>query len=1040
MDLEEIKSYVSIYLEEIKRELLAEEATELTYRSFLKKLIESIIKESYISEERKNVKGTGRPDYTSFFKNIKIGYIETKDIDIDLEKELFSDQINKYMNGAIPNLILTNYLHFMLVRNDNGKHACIFDVNLSNLRDMKIKKTNLPIENILKLSELFQSFFNFNMPVIKDSYELSFELAKRTKLLRMLVKEQLEFDLIDLESGLTPTNSIYEFYLGFREIVNDADIELCVNAYSETITYGIFLAKIHSIKTKLDRNNSHIFIPSNIMIIKKIFLNITGDELPDNVTWIIDEIIEILNLSDMEKIISNFSMNSSNYRDPFTHFYEDFLEVYDPERRDQLGVYYTPDPVVYFITTSVNILIKQMFHRQSGFASSDVTLLDPCLGTGTFLAKAFVTVLDEIKNQYQGAEVSVIREHLLKNFMGFEISIAPYIISHLKLNLILNNVSYYLDKNERTQVYLTNTLDTGEMDGLGPFMGVLSSEIKNANEIKIKLPIMTILGNPPYFKRSANKSYWILNLLEDYKRDLNEKRLGNLDDDYVKFIRFAQWKIEQNEHGIIGFITNNSFIDNTTFRKMRQSLSETFNYIYILNLHGDSNLKEVTPDGQKDENVFDIQQGVSISFFIKIKESTEHHLFYYDLWGSRSNKYSFLHSNDINSIKWKEIPTNQKYYLFKPLPVTIGEKYEEYIPINKIFNCIISGLETKKDKFIVNFTKKDLVNKLNKFVSPHYTDEEIKKDLSIDDIIIKDSKGEKKYEFKVSDARNAVSKEGIQDNLIRPYNYRPFDTRWIYFSSKCVSRTRQPLSNTVNDEDLCLSISRMTKSSEFSSILVANGLVDWKYCEYSRGCYFIPLYVPKEENEKLIKPEYTWKGKNPNFTTNFIRFLKAHYEKIPEIKDIFNYVYAMLYSRAYRQKYKDYLKIDFPRIPFVKDLTLFIQLSKLGCELINLHSLKNMPNNISFKFLGNGSDNTIKNIKWKDNKIWINQEKFYDGITKNIWNFEIGGYPVISKWLKSRKNRCLSYSEIQDLLNIINVINETNKIMDNIESITEKLF
>jgi predicted helicase len=451
-----------------------------------------------------------------------------------------------------------------------------------------------------------------------------------------------------------------------------------------------------------------------------------------------------------------------------------------------------------------------MFDRELGIASSDVTLLDPCIGTGTFLAKAFVTVLEEIKNQYQGSEISVIREHLLKNFMGLEISIAPYVISHLKLNLLLNNNDYHLDKNERIQVYLTNTLDPGEISELGAFMGVLSSEIKNANEIKINLPIMIVLGNPPYFKRSANKSYWILELLEDYKKDLNEKRLGNLDDDYVKFIRFAQWKIEKNGHGIIGFITNNSFIDNTTFRRMRQSLSETFNYIYILNLHGDSNLKEMTPYGEKDENVFDIQQGVSISFFVKIKDSTEHHLFYYDLWGTRSSKFSFLNSNDINSINWKKIPTNQKYYLFEPLPVKLGEKYEKYIAINKIFSNIISGLETKKDNFIVNFTREDLVKKLNKFVNPHYTDEDIKLDLVLDDIIIKDSNGKNQYEFRVSEARNAISKEGIQDRLIRHYNYRPFDKRWIYFSSKCISRTRQPLSNIVADRDVCLCISRMT--------------------------------------------------------------------------------------------------------------------------------------------------------------------------------------------------------------------------------------
>lgn len=1023
------------YLQKLKHEYSTGDSTELTYRSFLKSFIESVVEGSYLSEEKKKVHGIGRPDYTSFFNNVKNGYIETKDIDVDLEQELEGEQIARYVTGAIPNLILTDYLRFILVRTDeNGKPTKILEASfVNNLHDKKIHVEN---EQIQKLENLLSAFFNYSLPTIKSAKELANELAKRTRLLRDLVREQLELDIDEQEKDNTPSDSIYEFYIGFREIVKDAPLEMCVNAFSETITYGLFLARIGT-KNKITRDNASSFIPSTIKIIKKIFMNISGDDLPTSISWIVEEIIDILNASDLDKIIADFDFYGKNYRDPFTHFYEDFLQVYDPEKRKQLGVYYTPEPIVSFICRSVNQIIKKDFGRQYGLASSQVTLLDPCTGTGTFLARAFLIALEEARRSMKGAETQLIKSHLLANFSGFEILVSPYVISHLKLTLLLNKENYQLEKNERLQIYLTNTLDDAEAKELGAFMGVLSSEVKTANEIKLMRPIMVVLGNPPYYYQSSNRSEWILELINEYKKDLNEQRHGNLDDDYVKFLRFAQWKIEKNESGVIGFVTNNGFLDNTTFRLMRKSLLSTFNDLYILNLHGDSNKKERAPDGGIDENVFDIRQGVAISLFVKVPESTEHHVYYHDLWGKRLDKSSFLDDNDLSSIKWEEVFPDQQYYSFKPLDLESIAHYQDFFAIDKIFDLSNSGILTKKDDFLVCYEKNDVLQKMKQFTNAKLSDDEIKRSLNIDDIEVDRIKH--KFEFKVSDARAIIRKEGIDPQYAVRYFYRPFDIRWIYFSPKLISRPRKPESDLMLRDNLAMCISRFTKVSDFASVLVADGLVDLKYCESSIGCYFFPLYKDKDnDNALLVEPSHKWKGRPPNFTPEFTNFISALYRDTPSPAEIFYYIYAILHSPTYRSKYRDYLKIDFPKIPFVKKHDRFAELSSLGKKLVNLHLMKDIPNIKTVRYSGTGSDNTIRFVKRERNSVWINENKYFDGIPDEIWNFEIGGYQVLNKWLKSRKDVALSYPHIEYFTNLTKVIISTIDLMKEIDQIAKK--
>jgi type I restriction-modification system DNA methylase subunit len=601
-----------IYFKDIFREFKQRQTTELTFRSYLKKLIEKTFPELKLSEENKQIRKIGRPDFTCFKKNgIKVGYIETKDIGIDLDKELGGEQIKKYSEGAIPNIILTDYMRFILCKNQEP----VLDVQLFDISDLKKGNAFINNDKIRKFKQLIETFFGYNLPTIKNATELAIELSKRAKLLRELGKEQLEEDIKNPNSQ--EKSSIYDFYEAFRELIKEADIGECIDAYSQTITYGLFLARIGS-KNGLSRDSAVSYIPSSIKIIKKIFSNIIGDSLPSNLSWIIDEIIDILNSADIDKILSEFVFEGKNYKDPFIHFYEDFLKEYDPEKRKHLGVYYTPEPVVSFITKSINKILKRDFGKSKGFADDSVKSLDFATGTGTFLANSFVLALKEIRESgLSGIEKEKIKNHLLKDFYGFEILVSPYVIAHLKLEVLLKEEGYTLENNERVQVYLTNTLnDPNEtINTLIGFMKELSYETMIANLVKKEKPILVVMGNPPYSGMSANKGEWINNILkkgytkpngtkdEGYYfidgKPLGERNPKWLQNDYVKFIRFAQWKIDKSGEGIVGIITSHSYLDNPTFRGMRQSLMKSFNTIYILNLHGNSRKKEKSPDGTK---------------------------------------------------------------------------------------------------------------------------------------------------------------------------------------------------------------------------------------------------------------------------------------------------------------------------------------------------------------------------------------------------------------------------------------------------------
>ncbi len=1018
--MKEFDSYFNELSEEYKRG----ESGELTFRSYLKDLFKALFPELQLSEENKKIRNIGKPDFTCLKKNnVKIGYIETKNIGIDLDEELKGEQLKKYSEGAIPNIILTDYLRFILYKNQEA----VLDVRLFDIDDLKKGKAIIANESIKKLRQLIETFLSYELTTIKNANELAIELSKRAKLLRELGREQLEEDIQN--SNAQERSSIYDFYEAFKELIKESDIDECVDAYSQTITYGLFLAKIGS-HNDLNRNTASSFIPSSIKIIKKIFNNITGDALPSNLSWIVDEIIDILNSADINKILSEFVFEGKNYKDPFIHFYEDFLKEYDPQKRKHLGVYYTPEPVVSFITNSINEILKKEFGKSKGFADDSVKSLDFATGTGTFLANSFVLALKEIrKSGLGGIEKDKIKNHLLKDFYGFEILVSPYIIAHLKLEVLLKEEGYNLENNERVQVYLTNTLnDPNEtINTLIGFMKELSYETMVANLVKKEKPILVVMGNPPYSVSSSNKSEWISKLMKDYKEELEERNIQPLDDDYIKFIRFAQWKIEQNNNGIVGIITNNGYLDGIIHREMRKKLIKTFNRIYILNLHGDSRKKEKAPDGSKDENVFDIQQGVCIGLFIKNKKLLGNKISYADLYGKREKKYSYLYEHKFGENMWEELDINKPYYFFAKKYLSNKNKFSKFVKITDIFELNSYGIKSSRDDLVVGFSKSELIDRFN-ILSGKKSDQEVRQLLNIEDT----------NTWKLSKAREELKSKNIDDLLLK-YEFRPFDTRWIIYDPSLVERNRyNVMRNIILHENLVLACVKQNKGEQIHTLITNN----IGCCDYvTNHTFFFPLYVFNEETKNAEQHTFTENvirvksGKKPNFKESFVNYINEKYNgKQITPEEILSYIYAVLYSPIYRKKYQEFLKIDFPSIPFVKDYSNFKKLSELGTELMNLHLMKTSLSKNITKFEISGS-NMVTKVVYKDGKIYINDTQHFENVPKNIWDFWIGGYKVLDKWLKSRKGKKLSHQDIEQFVNIIGIIDDTIRIIKGIDKI-----
>jgi predicted helicase len=771
-------------------------------------------------------------------------------------------------------------------------------------------KTIPPAEHEKEFINLLDNFFSFSLPKVYNARSLAIELAKRTRFLRdeVIAQEVAEEE----KKGF-----ILGFYEAFRKyLISGLTKEEFADLYSQTVTYGLFAARTRS-ENSFNRKLAYDFIPHTIGILRDVFKFISLGDLPQQMEWIIDDISEVLAVADVKKILHQF-FHEGKGKDPIVHFYETFLSEYDPRMREKRGVYYTPEPVVSYIVRSLHYTLKEHFERADGLASDPVTVLDPAAGTLTFLAEAAKVAVDEFVAKYgEGGRENFIREHILKNFYAFELMMAPYAVGHLKVSFLLEELGYKLTEKDRFKFYLTNTLEMEELAQTElPGMASLSEESHEAGKVKKEQPILVILGNPPYSVSSANKSDFIEKEMELYKEDVRkEKNIQPLSDDYIKFIRFAHWKIDQVGKGIIGMITNNSYLSGLIHRGMRKKLLGSFNEIYILNLHGNSRIGEKCPDGSPDENVFDIMQGVSIALFIKSNNQNNEpgKVYYRDIYGLRENKYKYLNDSDIKTTEWKELQISDPYYFFVPKDFSLQYKYDKFIKLTNIFNKWGSGIKTNRDHFLVDQNKSNLIRRIEMMVDTKLDDDLISTAFQLKDGKYWNTKRERE---KIRNNKN-------WKNQFFSYSYRPFDIRWIYYQPNLIEIGRGGASKSLMrnffwDNLGLVTIRSEAKQVDFSHSFLSNCLADVHYI--GGQTYIFPLYLYPDSTEKglFLKTKKDIK-QQLNLKCELIEIINNSYNEEPTPKMIFNYIYVILYSNIYRTKYDEFLKIDFPRIPFTKN-------------------------------------------------------------------------------------------------------------------------
>jgi hypothetical protein len=1011
------------YLKRIYEVAQTGDAREESYYSSLEELLtvfaDSINKKHIHITTLPKKTEAGNPDFRVWDgKQNIVGYIEAKEPFVEnLDYVENSEQLERYRR-TFPNLILTNFFEFRLYR--NGK--LVDKVLLARPFIIHELRAVPPVENKDKFLNLLDKFFSFSLPKVYTAEILAIELAKRTGFL----KDQVVLE--ELKEGKAPILGFYEAFQKY--LIAGLTQESFADLYAQTVTYGLFAARTRC-ATGFNRKLAYDYIPRTIGILRDVFRFISLEELPKQMEWIVDDVSDVLAVADVNEILSKF-YHEGKGRDPVYYFYETFLAEYNPEERERRGVYYTPESVVSYIVRSLNVILKERFDRPDGFASNSVTVLDPAAGTLTFLAEASKLAVQEFAAKYgEGGKESFIKEHILKNFYAFELMMAPYAIGHVKMALLLEELGYKLGEDERFKFYLTNTLEMEELEQTAlPGMSSLAEESHLAGKVKKEKPILVILGNPPYSGHSSNVGEWISKEIKTYYKvdgkPLGERNPKWLQDDYVKFIRFAQWKIDQAGEGVLGFITNHSYLDNPTFRGMRQSLMNSFDEIYLLDLHGNSLKKERCPDGSKDENVFDIQQGVAISLFIK-RKGLERKVFHSERWGLRENKYDWLLENDIKTTKWQEIKPKSEFYLFTPREEALLEAYSKYPRITEIFPTNSVGIVTSRDDFVIDFDRQPLVGRIKVFRDKELSDE----------VIIQAFKLKDKANWKVAKAREKVSKDDSWEEAITQILYRPFDIRWIFYHDELIERPRKEVMRHMMHENLGLISTRFVFRKEygFHHAFVTEYALDINQIQSPGTAQLFPLYLYLGKGDMFSDEEA--KARKPNLNPKLIELLTEVYRKEPTPEEIFYYIYAVLYSNIYRNKYAEFLKIDFPKVPFTRNYELFSTIGKYGSKLVDLHLMKSAElNNPIVKFQG-GGDNQVEKPTYhkEENRVYINDHQHFEGIEKEVWEYQIGGYQVLDKWLKDRKGRKLSLDDIKHYCQIATALEETIEIQRDIDNI-----
>ena len=1023
-------------------------ATEHSYRADLQKLLSSIAPDVTALNEPKRVK-CGAPAFLVSQGGIVIGHVEAKDIPVGIRalKDSNKDQQKRYL-AALPNLIYTNCLDWDFYR-DGELVASV------SIADFLMGVQPRP-KDFATLENLLREFVTQRPQTITSPRDLAERMAGKANLIKDVLGKTLRDDA-ELQSELSAQ------YQAFKEnLIHDITPADFADIYAETIAYGMFAARLHD--TTLDtfsRQEALELLPKSNPFLRSLFSYVAGYDLDDRIAWIIDDLARVFQACDVAKLMEGFG-KLTGQRDPFLHFYETFLAAYNPSKRKARGVWYTPEPVVNFIVRAVDEVLQTEFGLPDGLADTSkvtidwetgqtdkkgkpatikkevhrVQILDPATGTGTFLAEVIKQIAPKIQGVAPGMWSQYIEDDLIPRLHGFELLMASYAMCHMKLDMILTELGYKPAKAPpRLSGYLTNSLEEGEPANQQlPFSQWLSREAKGANTIKRDMPIMCVIGNPPYSGISQNMGDWISNLIEDYKY-VDGKHFGErkhwLHDDYVKFIRLSESLIEKNGEGVLGFITNHGYLDNPTFRGMRWHLLNTFDRIHVLDLHGNAKKKEVTPEGKPDKNVFDIQQGVAIIIAVKTgnKKKGLAEVWHGDLWGTRDAKHSVLETGKIGKPVTEKIDCTAPQYVFVSRDYGLAEKYKQGFSLPEFMPENAAGIVTAKDGLVIDFTKQALTEKITRFVDPSKSDEQVRSEFFPNKKAGKYPAGDSRG-WKLPVARESL-KNADWSSDIKPIVYRPFDTRAILYRPDMVDWGRWDfIPQMMQPNNYGIVFNRTVEQKRpYTDVFVFPDAVQHHSLSLKEVNYVAPLYLYPDEQD-LDK-------------TRRVNFEHKLYKKLQKVADhpdhgkpdevqVFDYIYGVLHCPAYRETYAEFLKIDFPRILWPTTPDEFWDVSAKGSELRKLHLME--PASIGatpYPFTGDG-DNEVGKPRFEDGHVWINDSQYFADAPAVSWDFYIGGYQPAQKWLKDRKGRALSFADVQHYQRILKILSETDRIMQTI--------
>ena len=1029
--------------------------TEVSYRDELTPLLRALLPGCKVINEPKSTKREkaegkrNKPDYVIKDNgDLAVAYLETKDIGTgDLEGKKDSghkEQFDRYKED-FDTVAFTDFLVFDFYAKNTHEERCrlIDSVRIAEIAGDNIRPLN---ENFGRFIFRIEEMGCAKPQTISSPTQLAQLMAKKARHLQVAAHKFLESDGAQ-------GSTLLELMEGFKHVLMPkTNADEFSDIYAQTLTYGMFAARLHDDTPEdFSREEAARLIPKSNPFLRKLFNHINSD-IDKEIEWAVDDIVRLFAAADVRGIMKDYG-KSKKHNDPMIHFYEDFLNAYDAGLRKDRGVWYTPLPVVRFIVRAVDDILIKHFGIKDGIASRDmvqievnegcdtgkrltkkvkkivprVQILDPATGTGTFLAECINRIYDKFLAN-RGMWPEYVSENLIPRLNGFELLMAPYTMAHIKIDRVLSETGYNHTTNGRFNIFLTDSLEKAKDINGALFDIILGAEANAANSVKRDCPVMVVVGNPPYSGISQNNGKWITDLVADYKTEPGGKenlkeRKHWLNDDYVKFIRLAQEYVKNRGEGVLAYINNHGLLDNPTFRGMRWQLLDCFDEIYVLNLHGNSMKHEKAPDGGKDENVFSITVGTAINIFVKTGKKKNGELakvHYADLWGTRKDKFAYLESKSLANVRFTSVAPTAPYYLFVPQDVTGCEQYKSGFGIDQLLPINSTAVLTMGDSFAVAQTEDELKERISDINSKGYKETELKS----------------KYGLGKNYASFVLGNLPIDSNssIVR-YAYRPFDDRWICFTPKTVWRQRKPVMQHIHQHrNMALVVCKHLATNDWNLVGVADCLVDDCFVSSrtkERG-YVFPLYLYQDTLGHVEKV--------PNFDKAIFGCIADGLKRKPSPEELFDYIYAVLHTPEYRERYKEFLKVDFPRIPYPTNAAVFKKLAKVGSELRETHLLKASPSASGRKSVANfpiDGNRLIEDVRFVNGKVYINDEQYFDHVPEEAWGMFIGGYQPAQKWLKDRKGRTLSLDDIEHYQAIIPALMRTRALMQKLSALSK---